>query len=276
MSPPRSPRAYYTRHTAYDAARLQETECAPLVVSLRPANDHAAMRRAAAAHGLQMVALSPWRIVVRDTPDTRRALRAALAGDRVIATSPAAVRATTTLAALRARRGQLFCAVGTATADALRRAGIQDVHAPERMDSEGLLALDALRAVRGLRIGLLTAPGGRDRIAPALRARGATVQRADVYARQPQPPSSRAIARLRAFDGPLLLPVSSGEALLTTLATVPADIATRLRGARTWVASERLADLAREAGCRDVRIAAGPRPVQLLAHAAPERMAPLP
>jgi uroporphyrinogen-III synthase len=276
MSPPRSPRAYYTRHTAYDAARLQETECAPLVVSLRPANDHAAMRRAAAAHGLQMVALSPWRIVVRDTPDTRRALRAALAGDRVIATSPAAVRATTTLAALRARRGQLFCAVGTATADALRRAGIHDVHAPERMDSEGLLALDALRAVRGLRIGLLTAPGGRDRIAPALRARGATVQRADVYARQPQPPSSRAIARLRAFDGPLLLPVSSGEALLTTLATVPADIATRLRGARTWVASERLADLAREAGCRDVRIAAGPRPAQLLAHAAPERMAPLP
>jgi uroporphyrinogen-III synthase len=276
MSPPRSPRAYYTRHTAYDAARLQETECAPLVVSLRPANDHAAMRRAAAAHGLQMVALSPWRIVVRDTPDTRRALRAALAGDRVIATSPAAVRATTTLAALRARSGQLFCAVGTATADALRRAGIHDVHAPERMDSEGLLALDALRAVRGLRIGLLTAPGGRDRIAPALRARGATVQRADVYARQPQPPSSRAIARLRAFDGPLLLPVSSGEALLTTLATVPADIATRLRGARTWVASERLADLAREAGCRDVRIAAGPRPVQLLAHATPERMAPLP
>jgi uroporphyrinogen-III synthase len=276
MSPSRSPREYYTADTAYDAARLQDTACAPLVVSLRPANDHAPMRRAAAAKGLQVVALSPWRIVVCDTPDTRRALRAALAGEVVIATSPAAVRAAATLAALRARRGQAFCAVGAATAAALRRAGIRDVLSPERMDSEGLLALDALRAVRGLRIGLLTAPGGRDRIAPTLRARGATVQRADVYARQPQPPSSRAIARLRAFDGPLLLPVSSGEALLTTLATVPADVATRLRGARTWVASGRLADLAREAGCRNVRIAAGPRPAQLLAHAAPERMAPLP
>lgn len=281
MSPSRSPREYYTADTAYDAARWQDTACAPLVVSLRPAGDHAAMRRAAAARGLQVLALSPWRIAVRDDADTHRALRAALAADIVIATSPAAVRAASTLTALRARRGQAYCAVGSATAGALRRAGIDRVHAPERMDSEGLLALDALRAVRGLRIGLITAPGGRDRIAPALRARGASVQRADVYARQPLAPSSRAIARLRAFDGPLLLPVSSGEALLTILAAVPDDIAARLRGARILVASERLAALARDAGCRDVRIADGPRPAQLLAHApldarSPPQPPPLP
>ena len=68
--------------------------------------------------------------------------------------------------------------------------------------------------------------------------------------------------------GPLLLPVSSGEALLATLAAVPEDIAARLRGARILAASERLAALAREAGCTDVRIADGPRPAQLLACAA--------
>lgn len=265
MSPSRSPREYYTADTAYDAARLQEAECAPLVVSLRPANDHAAMRRAAAAHGLRVLALSPWRIATRDDPDTRRRLRVALAADRVIATSPAAVRATAALAPLRARRGQAFCAVGSATAEALRRAGINEVHTPERMDSEGLLALDALRAVRGLDIGLLTAPGGRDRIAPSLRARGATVHRVDVYARETLAPSPRALAALRAFDGPLLLPVSSGEALQTILAAVPDDVAARLRGARVLAASERLAALARDAGCRDVRIADGPRPAQLLA-----------
>jgi uroporphyrinogen-III synthase len=242
MSPSRSPREYYTAATAYDAARLQGAARAPLVVSLRPANDHATMRRAAAAHGLQVLALSPWRIAVRDDPETRRALRA--------------------------RRGQVFCAVGSATAGALRRAGIDRVHAPERMDSEGLLALDVLRSVRGLDIGLLTAPGGRDRIAPSLRARGARVHRADVYARETQAPSSRALARLRGFDGPLLLPVSSGEALLATLAAVPDDIATRLRGARILAASARLATLAREAGCADVGIADGPRPAQLLAQAA--------
>lgn len=265
MSPSRSPREYYTAATAYDAARLQDAAYAPLVVSLRPANDHATMRRAAAAHGLRVLALSPWRITVRDDPDTRRALRAALAADLVIVTSPAAVRAANALASLRARRGQAFCAVGSATARALRRAGIDRVQAPERMDSEGLLALDVLRSVRGLDVGLLTAPGGRDRIAPSLRARGARVHRADVYARETVAPSPRALARLRAFDGPLLLPVSSGEALTTILAAVPDDIAARLRGARILAASARLAALAREAGCAEVRIADGPRPAQLLA-----------
>jgi uroporphyrinogen-III synthase len=94
------------------------------------------------------------------------------------------------------------------------------------------------------------------------------VHRADVYARETVAPSPRALARLRAFDGPLLLPVSSGEALTTILAAVPDDIATRLRGARVIAASARLAALAREAGCAEVRIADGPRPAQLLACAA--------
>jgi uroporphyrinogen-III synthase len=82
----RIPREYYT---AYGAA--------PLVVSLRPANDHAAMRRAAAAHGWRVIALSPWKIVVQADATTRASLRTALAADIVIATSPAAVRAARTL-----------------------------------------------------------------------------------------------------------------------------------------------------------------------------------
>jgi uroporphyrinogen-III synthase len=236
-----------------------------VVVSLRPVGDHAAMRRAAAALGLRTIALSPWRIAVRDDPDTRRALRAALQAPVVIATSPAAVRAAATLAALRTRRGQHWLAVGSATAAALRRAGIADPQAPERMDSEGLLALPVLQDVRGREIGLLTAPGGRDRIAPTLASRGAQVRRADIYAREPVTPAATALARLRALRAPLLLPVSSGEALLTALAALPADLAARLRGARVLAASERLAALARDAGCGEVRIAAGPRPRQLLA-----------
>jgi uroporphyrinogen-III synthase len=240
-----------------------------VVVSLRPVGDHAAMRRAAAALGLRTIALSPWRIAVRDDPDTRRALRAALQAPVVIATSPAAVRAAASLAVLRARRGQRWLAVGSATAAALRRAGIADPQAPERMDSEGLLALSVLQDVRGREIGLLTAPGGRDRIAPTLASRGAQVRRADIYAREPVRPAATALARLRALRAPLLLPVSSGEALLAALAALPADLAARLRGARVLAASERLAALARDAGCVEVRIAAGPRPRQLLALAIP-------
>lgn len=254
MPPRRRPRGYATPPSPD-----------PIVVSLRPVGDHAAMRRAAAVHGLRVVALSPWRIAVRDDADTRRALRAALAADVVIATSPAAVRAAAVLAPLRTRRGQVWCAVGSATATALRRAGVAAPLSPERMDSEGLLALPALAEVRDRDIGLLTAPGGRDRIAPVLASRGARVLRADVYAREAVAPAPAALARLRACTGPLWLPVSSGEALLNALAAVPDDLAARLRGARVLAASARLAAIAHDAGCTDVRIAAGPRPAQLLA-----------
>ena len=245
----------------------REDYTAPIVVSLRPANDHTAMRRAAAAHGLRVVALSPWRIAVRDDTATRDALHAALTADIVIVTSPAAARAAARLAPLRARRGQVFYAIGGGTATTLRRMEIDDICVPMRMDSEGLLALPALRDVSGLDLGLITAPGGRNRIGPDLQARGARVRRADVYVRQAIALSSASIARLRAFAGPLLLPVSSGEALIAALTAAPDDIAKRLRGAGVLAASERLAALARDAGCTDVRIAAGPRPAQLLADA---------
>ena len=245
----------------------REDYTAPIVVSLRPANDHAAMRRAAAAHGLRVVALSPWRIAVRDDTATRDALHAALTAGIVIVTSPAAARAAAVLAPLRARRGQVFYAIGGGTATTLRRMDIDEVCVPMRMDSEGLLALPALRDVRDCDIGLITAPGGRNRIGPDLKARGARVRRADVYVREAIALSSASIARLRAFAGPLLLPVSSGEALSAALTAAPADIATRLRGAVVLAASERLAAFARDAGCIDVRVAAGPRPAQLLAAA---------
>ena len=127
--------------------------------------------------------------------------------------------------------------------------------------------MPVLRGVRGRTVGLLTAPGGRDRIEPALRKRGARVLRVDVYARAAIALPVAVLSRLRGFDGPLLLPVSSGEALQRVLDIAPADLAARLRGACVLAASARLATLARAAGCRDVRIAAGPRPAQLLAAA---------
>ena len=257
------------RRTGPTALRGKRREyyTAPIVVSLRPANDHVAMRRAAAAHGLRVLALSPWRIAVRDDTATRVAMRKALTARIVIVTSPAAARAAAALAPLQARRGQVFYAIGTTTATTLRRMDVGDVTSPARMDSEGLLALPALRDVRGLDIGLLTAPGGHNRIGPDLQARGARLHRADVYVRETVALSPASLTRLRTFAGPLLLPVSSGDALIAVLACAPDDIATRLRGAGVLAASERLAALAREAGCTDVRVAAGTLPAQLLAAA---------
>ena len=172
------------------------------VISLRPRGEHGAMRRAAARHGARLVALSPWQLVPRADAAALQDLNAALGASRVVFTSPVAVRAAHQL---RARAGRAFAdaaaasawmGVGAGTAAALHRAGVRDAQSPARMDSEGVLALAPLQDVDGIDVGLVTAPGGRDAIAPALRARGARVLRADVYDRVPWPPSSRALAAL--------------------------------------------------------------------------------
>ncbi|WP_460814922.1 uroporphyrinogen-III synthase [Luteimonas pelagia] len=239
------------------------------VISLRPAGDHAALRRAAARHGAGVLALSPWRIEACDDEATRTALRTALASGIAVFTSPAAVRAAATLALLHAR-GRVAYAVGSGTAAALRRAGVPAPRAPGRMDSEGLLALPGLRNLDGHEVALVTAPGGRDRIAPALRARGARVQRVDVYARRPIALAARQVERLRSLDAPAVLALSSGEALARVMDALPPDAARRLRGCAVTAASERLAALARGHGfpAARVSVAAGPRPAQLVDAAA--------
>ena len=209
--------------------------------------------------------MSPWQLQLRNDARSRADLRAALAAPRVVFTSPAAVRAAHALQPLKARRGQHWCAVGAGTAAALRRAGIADVAAPTRMDSEGLLALSELQQVQNLDVGLVTAPGGRGEITPALQARGARVLRADVYAREPIALAPRALQQLVEVDAPLALALSSGEALQRVLDALPTDLATKLRRAHVAAASERLRALAREHGFRDVDLATGPRPAQLLA-----------
>lgn len=238
------------------------------VISLRPRGQHAALRRAAAKRGARVLALSPLRIDFRDDASARAALRAALAAPVVLFTSPNAVAAARRLQALRPRRGQRWLAVGEGTARALRRAGVREVASPARMDSEGLLALPALHAVRGVDVGLVTAPGGRGRIAPALAARGARVLRADVYERVAIAPRAAGLARLRALRAPAWLALSSGEALDLLLAAVPGDVVARLRGTTVLAAGERLAALARARGFARVAVARSARPADLLAAAA--------
>jgi len=219
-------------------------------------------------HGARVLALSPWRLQALDDPASREALRAALACSRIVFTSPAAVRTATQLQSLRARDGQQWFAVGAGTAAALRRAGIAAVIAPTRMDSDGLLALPGLQDVRGRDIGLVTAAGGRELIAPTLRGRGARVLRANVYARIATRPSPRAIKDLRALPAQAWLMLSSGAALEQLLATLPADAIAALRSAHVAAASDRLALLAQSHGFRHIVTAASAMPRDLVDAAA--------
>ncbi len=234
------------------------------VISLRPQGEHAALRRAAEKRGARVLALSPWRLRFRDDAATRAALDAALSADRVVFTSPVAVRAAAALSPLSPRQGQAWIAVGAGTAEALRRQGVAQALAPARMDSEGLLGLPALQALQGVTVGLVTAPQGRGVLAPALCERGAILRRADVYERAPAALSKQAIARLRGLEAPAFLALSSAGALDHVLARLPGDMADRLRAVTVVAASARLQRIALEAGFRNAVLAAGPAPGQLV------------
>ncbi|WP_168191529.1 uroporphyrinogen-III synthase [Thermomonas aquatica] len=240
------------------------------VLSLRPRGQHASLRAAAARLGARTLALSPFAIEARSDAATRAALRQASGGDIVLYTSPNAVAMAAAMQALRPRRGQVVLAVGSGTARALRRHGV-DARAPRRMDSEGLLAMAELGAVAQRRIGLVTGSGGRNLLAPALRGRGAEVLRADVYARVALPPAPQALERLRiALADPrrLLLPLGSGEALQQAMAALPAPLRKPFARVAVVAAGARLAAVARDAGFRRIAIAADARPGSLLRAAA--------
>jgi len=236
------------------------------VISLRPVGDHATLRRAAARHGMRVLALSPWKLQRCDDDATRRALKSALSAERIIVSSPAAVRAADALLPLHEHARRDWHAVGEGTASTLRRVGVKHINVPRRMDSEGLLALPSMQDVRGHRIGLITAPGGRGHIASALHAGGADLIRANVYLRVPVAPAARSVSALLriANTRPAWLALSSGDALLTLLDALPADAASALQHMGVVAASPRLAQLAREQGFTDAVIAADARPSSLV------------
>ena len=235
------------------------------VISLRPQGGHASLRRAAAKHGGRLIALSPWRVTLRSDDQARQALARALSAPRLLFTSPTAVRAATALLPLARKPDQTWIAVGSGTVAALRKAGIEGIDCPARMDSEGLLALPALNDLQGIRIGLVTAPEGREVLSSALRERGAEVVRADVYAREPVALSVRALGKLRTLDAPAALALSSGGALKQLVDRAPTEILRQLRKQPVVAASARLQQLARDAGFAEVELAEGPLSTQLIA-----------
>lgn len=237
------------------------------LLSLRPRGQHAALRRAAAPLGAQVLGLSPWALVAQRDDATRAALAQALGADRVVFSSPAAVHAAARLLPLNAPHPGSWLAVGEGTAAALRAQGATGVQAPRQMDSEGLLDLPALAQLQGLRAALVTAPGGRGIIAQTLQDRGAELQRVDVYRRQALRLPPRQLQRLRHQPLPWVLALSSAEALGLLLEQLPADLLLCLRSQQVVAASPRLVALAQEAGFARVRLADGPMPAQLAAAA---------
>ena len=232
------------------------------VISLRPLNRHGALRRAAAALGARLFAVST---LALEPLDPGPALAAALQCADVIVTSPSAVAMARPGLPLPHRRGQRWYALGPGSAAALRRRGIRDVQVPATgNDSEALLALDDLQRLRGRDVGLLTAPGGRGLIARQLRARGARVRVAETYRRVPRAVRAARVAALAALPARQAILLTSLEAFEPFWDALDDAARQRLRTAPCVVASDRLAATAAALGFRHVLRAEGARPAQLL------------
>jgi len=232
--------------------------------SLRPAGEHAALRRVAQGAGFRLRVLPVQRLVVHGDAS---GLAAALAAPIRLYTSPAAVRFAARRVGGDLRREGLDLAVGAGTAAALRRTGVAAPRSPSRMDSEGVLAMQEWDA--GGTVGLVTAPGGRGLLVPALRGRGIDVRVAEVYRRAPTTGGARRFAAFAADAGAVLV-ASSAEAMALLQARLPAAASPRgreLRRRPVVVSSARLAAQAASAGFSLVLVAEGPTPAALVAAA---------
>ncbi|NII73548.1 uroporphyrinogen-III synthase [Dyella sp. SG562] len=236
------------------------------VVITRPAGTAAALARQVRALGGEPLSLPG--LSLRGAEDARgatAALRAALRDEVLVFTSPAAVRFAARLAPLRTRATVL--AVGQGTARALRRHGIAAI-APQRQDSEGLLDQPALQDLRGRRVALIGAPGGRGLLREQFAARGAQLRELHVYRRVAPRLLRRHVDAVAALPRSARVLLSSAEALDNLRALLPPAAWSRLCAATAIASSERLAAAARAAGFARVRIAASAMAADLLAAAA--------
>ncbi len=137
-------------------------------------------------------------LVIKPRPD-RAAVRAAVGPadryDLVIYVSANAVRFGADF--LDQRRDVPVAAVGQATAAALNSAGYRVSLMPsEGADSESLLAMPQLAHMAGQRVLIVRGSGGRELLSEVLTARGAQVQYAEVYTREPAHPSAELQAEI--------------------------------------------------------------------------------
>jgi uroporphyrinogen-III synthase len=238
------------------------------VVVTRPSGTAAAIRRRIRALGGGVVSLPGSRLCApTDTALARRQLRAAQSADIVIFTSPAAVRfAFALLPRLRLRRTTQVCAPGSGSARALQRRGVKNaIHPPERRDSEGLLALPVFARVRGRRVALIGAPGGRDLLPRELRARGARVEFVGIYERARPRLSRRHLRALEIAPTPLISLFSSADALTNLHAVLSPPLFAHLAANDCVASSARVAEVAHTLGFTRVHVATSAEPAALLA-----------
>ena len=236
------------------------------VVSLRPQGQHDAVRRTARKLGARVIAASTNRLSPLPLGNT---LDAVLACPIRIASSPNAVR----FAARQASLPGAWLAIGNDTAACLLQAGAHRVQVPEPQTAEGLLQLASLQSIRGRRIGLLTAPDGRGLLERDLPARGAYLQVAHSYRRQPTALAPRVAARILAAGPHCAVLVTSLAAFRQFQRELDADALAVLKSRPCIASSARLLEYLQAEGYRHVLASRSTKPEDTL-QALSDAMAP--
>jgi uroporphyrinogen-III synthase len=157
--------------------------------------------------------------------------------------------------------------VGEGTARALRAHGLEPALIPTTSaDSEGLLALPELQAMRGQRVLIVRGEGGRALLGDGLRARGAEVHYAEVYRRAL--PAVDPAPLLAAWPRRVQVVVASSREILDNLVVLLGEAGRPLLAQTPLVVvNERTAAHARALGLRRVTVAGGPGDEALVAAA---------
>ena len=252
--------------TAMDATNPHNRLAGATVVVTRPAASAEPIKRRVRQLGGSVLSLPGTTLrKADDAKATKAALTAARASDIVVFVSPAAVKYAFALVNLRFPRTTLVCAMGEATARALRRRGVKKVLAPtESQNSEGLLALPELHRLRGKRVSIIGAPGGRELLAVTFKSRKARVQAIHVYRRMPPRFRRDQLSAVENAESPLITVITSQEILDNLRAVLPLPLFGKLAAGELVVSSTRLAMAARRSLFGSVHIAASPAPADLL------------
>jgi len=202
------------------------------ILLLFPLLDIAPVRDARVLHE-QIARLSGFDLAIFISPN---AVRYGIAAIRTVGPIPPSLKIAT---------------VGQGSARKLREAGIINVIAPaKRFDSEGLLALPELQAVSGWHVMIFRGDGGRELLGNTLRERGATVEYATCYQRS-KPQQDIAVLLRSAPDA---ITVSSSEALGHLWQMLDGRTQAALIDTPLFVPHERIAELARLQGWRQIQL----------------------
>ena len=188
-------------------------------------------------------------LVIRPRTD-RAAVRAAIGPadryDLVIFVSANAVRFGADF--LESRRDLRLATIGQVTAAALNAAGYRVSLMPaEGADTESLLAMPQLANMSGQRVLIMRGVGGRELLADVLAERGALIQLAEVYTREPARPSEELQAQVEQLwrqGGVLAYSATSVELLEALVGIVTPRCRELMDSTALLTGSRRVADAA--------------------------------